>query len=517
GDRGDRGVRGLPGMSGAVGPAGAKGDLGPVGQSGPVGDPGVGIAGPKGERGNPGPVGPPGLKGDGYTGPQGCQGNQESWDLKGKDYLVLRVTEVHQDFQGQQDHLALVCWDLRVLWVSQVHLASQESQERASRGPRGSLGSRGQWALGVLQGTAFQVKRETGGLVETVGGKETRENLESQVLQDPCSESVGPENFEVVKDFVNALIDRVSVNREASRIGVVLYSHVDIVVAAVRKMPYMGEGTFTGSAIGRANQLFQASRPGVRKVAVVLTDGQADRRDAVQPEDAAREAHAAGIEMFVIGVVNKKDPLYAEFQSEMIAIASDPDEEHSKLLNQICEQDDGTLFIPNPIPTPEVYRVLPDRGGIPDFEDDYRRPGPPIFETERPPSSQAPESPGFKENEIDTGKTTSVFKVPLNKLTDIMTAASGGRGGKQQPPVISMVGPQTPQTPTNWLYVPKTTQAPPPRTQPPPPPLPDIFYVVRWYYDPEANSCAQFWYGGCQGNGNQFESEAGCRSGCVRT
>ncbi|XP_029590944.1 collagen alpha-1(XXVIII) chain-like [Salmo trutta] len=125
------------------------------------------------------------------------------------------------------------------------------------------------------------------------------------------SESVGPENFEVVKDFVNALTDLMSVYCEASRISVILYSHLDMVVVNVKqqssqndvKMLYLGEGTFMGSAILRANQLFQASRPGVHKVAVVLTDGQADRRDAVQPEDAA------GIEMFVIGVVNKKGPL----------------------------------------------------------------------------------------------------------------------------------------------------------------------------------------------------------------
>lgn len=177
-------------------------------------------------------------------------------------------------------------------------------------------------------------------------GFKCRESPLELVFVIDSSESVGPENFELIKDFVNALIDRVSVSREASRVGVVLYSHVDVVVvslkqqssqddikAAVRRMPYLGEGTFTGSAIHRANQIFQASRPGVRKVAVVLTDGQADRRDAVQLEDAAEEAHAAGIEMFVIGVVNKTDPLYEEFRAEMMAIASDPSEEHVYLID----------------------------------------------------------------------------------------------------------------------------------------------------------------------------------------
>lgn len=160
------------------------------------------------------------------------------------------------------------------------------------------------------------------------------------------SESVGPENFELVKDFVSAVVDRVSVSMVGSHIGVVLYSHVDMVVAslqelssrtdikaAIERMPSLGEGTFTGSAIHRATRMLQASQAGVRKVAMVLTDDQADPRDGMKFEETAREAHAKGIEMFVVGVKNKSDPLYGQFQTEMNAIASDPDEEHVFLID----------------------------------------------------------------------------------------------------------------------------------------------------------------------------------------
>lgn len=48
-------------------------------------------------------------------------------------------------------------------------------------------------------------------------------------------------------------------------------------------------------------------------------------------------------------------------------------------------------------------------------------------------------------------------------------------------------------------------------------PGPCRLYVVKWYYDPEANACAQFWYGGCWGNANNFDTESKCRKSCVST
>uniref|UniRef100_A0A3B4ZVI8 Collagen alpha-1(XXVIII) chain n=1 Tax=Stegastes partitus TaxID=144197 RepID=A0A3B4ZVI8_9TELE len=161
------------------------------------------------------------------------------------------------------------------------------------------------------------------------------------------SESVGPENFEIIKDFVNALVDRVTVGRNATRIGLVLYSlEVRLVFnlaryvtkqdikQAIRNIPYMGEGTYTGTAIRKATQeAFYSSRVGVSKVAIVITDGQTDKREPVKLDIAVREAHAANIEMFALGIVNTSDPTQAEFLRELNLIASDPDSEHMFLID----------------------------------------------------------------------------------------------------------------------------------------------------------------------------------------
>lgn len=40
-------------------------------------------------------------------------------------------------------------------------------------------------------------------------------------------------------------------------------------------------------------------------------------------------------------------------------------------------------------------------------------------------------------------------------------------------------------------------------------------YSIHWYYDKQANSCAQFWYGGCGGNDNRYETEEECKKTCV--
>ncbi|KAM9340303.1 collagen, type XXVIII, alpha 1a [Symphorus nematophorus] len=526
---GPQGLPGLPGLQGEMGPEGKglpgpKGDRGLPGVPGPSGPPGIGLYGPKGSTGQPGPPGPPGPPGEGIQGPKGEPGFQGPMGPRGPPGDGHPGEKGDRGLPGDRGRKG----------------DKGDYGEPGSTGPMGRPGEKGE--PGLTREEVIRIIREICGC-----GLKCRESPLELVFVIDSSESVGPENFELVKDFVNALIDRVSVSREASRIGVVLYSHVDMVVVslqqqstqddikvAVRKMPYLGEGTFTGSAIHRANQLFQASRPGVRKVALVLTDGQADPRDVMQFEETATEAHRAGIEMFAIGVVNRTDPLYREFQAEMNVIASDPDEEHvyliddfrtlptleSKILSQICEPDDTMAFLPNSVfPPVDVHPEAPEDSLFKEFPEEdniiVELPVEPVTAPTPPPH----ESRRADKNQVDT---------KLLAMPDVLFASPGGSRGQQGPGATSVVGPQTP---VDWLYEVAGTQAP---VSPPPPPLTDSSvpaegcsqpldpgpcreYVVKWYYDPEANACAQFWFGGCQGNANNFETEADCRNSCVYT
>uniref|UniRef100_A0A8D2IWV0 Matrilin-1 n=1 Tax=Varanus komodoensis TaxID=61221 RepID=A0A8D2IWV0_VARKO len=174
------------------------------------------------------------------------------------------------------------------------------------------------------------------------------------------SKSVRPENFELVKRFINQIVDSLDVSDKNAQVGLVQYSSTvrqefplgrfknkKDIKAAVRKMTYMEKGTMTGQAlkylVDNSFAISSGARPGVPKVAIVFTDGRS--QDYIN--DAAKKAKELGYKMFAIGVGNA-------VEDELKEIASEPVVEHyfysadfrtinqigKKLQSKMCVEED---------------------------------------------------------------------------------------------------------------------------------------------------------------------------------
>lgn len=121
------------------------------------------------------------------------------------------------------------------------------------------------------------------------------------------SKSVRPENFELVKKFINHIVDTLDVSDKLAQVGLVQYSssvrqefplgrfHTKKdIKAAVRNMSYMEKGTMTGAAlkylIDNSFTVSSGARPGAQKVGIVFTDGRS--QDYIN--DAAKKAKDLG-------------------------------------------------------------------------------------------------------------------------------------------------------------------------------------------------------------------------------
>uniref|UniRef100_A0A3Q3XIQ4 VWFA domain-containing protein n=1 Tax=Mola mola TaxID=94237 RepID=A0A3Q3XIQ4_MOLML len=151
------------------------------------------------------------------------------------------------------------------------------------------------------------------------------------------SKSVRPQNFELVKKFVNQVVDSLDLSPHGTRVGLVQYSSrvrtefplnmyhtAEEIKAAVMKIEYMEKGTMTGLALKHMveNSFSEAegARPASRnipRIGLVFTDGRS--QDDIT--EYAKRAKEAGITMYAVGVGKA-------VEDELREIASEPVEKH---------------------------------------------------------------------------------------------------------------------------------------------------------------------------------------------
>ncbi|XP_077193127.1 IgGFc-binding protein-like [Paroedura picta] len=151
------------------------------------------------------------------------------------------------------------------------------------------------------------------------------------------SGSIGAQNFELVKKFVNRIVDFLEVSSWGTRVGLIQYSSsartefrlnqyttAAQIKAAVQRVHYMAGGTMTGLAIKHMLEQGFSTAEGARplssnvgRIGLVFTDGQSGDNVA----EWATRAKNSGIVMYAVGVGNAA-------KGELQSIASEPMHEH---------------------------------------------------------------------------------------------------------------------------------------------------------------------------------------------
>ncbi|XP_038574608.1 collagen alpha-1(VI) chain [Micropterus salmoides] len=371
GEKGEQGSRGNRGPRGEAGEPGPRGEQGREGSAGPNGDPGEpGRVGPPGYRGDEGPPGPEGPKGP--RGIKGAPGDRGPMGERGEEGVQGNGTVGCPGFQGYPGPRG----------------DSGEPGSKGTPGPKGDDGDPGDpgpdnnkpglpGPKGAKGHRGPEGKPGPPGPPGPPGSDECEildiimklcscceckcANLDLAFIVD-SSESIGDRNFELAKDFIITVIDRLAKDQQVkfaaneSKVSVVQYSGSRAQEAvqlgnriggltefkqAVRDLKWLAEATYTGEALEYAltntiNQMTQENR-----VVLVLTDGRSDTsRDKVPLNVLCGKD-------IVVGGVGVKDysgtPPNHEQVGEMVC-KSDPKPGFSFVLDNYAELLDDTFL-----------------------------------------------------------------------------------------------------------------------------------------------------------------------------
>ncbi|NXK49527.1 CO6A1 protein, partial [Chauna torquata] len=322
GDEGSPGADGPPGergSNGERGPPGSPGDRGPrgePGESGPPGDQGrEGPLGPPGDQGEPGPPGPKGYRGDdgprgnegpkGLPGAPGLPGDPGLMGERGEDGPPGNGTIGFPGAPGQPGDRGDPGINGTKGYVGpkgDEGEAGDPGNDNPTPGPRGSKGAKGHRGPEGPPGPPGPVGPPGPDITQAsphlCSAAECTCGPVDLLFVLDSSESIGLQNFQIAKDFIIKVIDRLSKDERVkfepgeSRVGVVQYSHnntqelvamgdanIDNIGAlkqAVKNLKWIAGGTHTGEALQFSKENLLRRFTSNNNVAIVITDGRSD-------------------------------------------------------------------------------------------------------------------------------------------------------------------------------------------------------------------------------------------------
>ena len=159
------------------------------------------------------------------------------------------------------------------------------------------------------------------------------------------SGSIGGTNFQLMRIFLQKMVERLDVHTNRVRVGIVMYNDNPMgrvylntfndkneILQFIKILPYHGGGTKTGLALKFARQnVFVKERgsrksQGVQQVAVVITDGES--QDEVEKE--AADLRRDGVTVYAIGIKDAN-------KTQLVQMASHPSKKHMFIVDSFTK------------------------------------------------------------------------------------------------------------------------------------------------------------------------------------
>lgn len=178
------------------------------------------------------------------------------------------------------------------------------------------------------------------------------------------SGSISDDDYKKQREFIKSITRSLDISPSHSHAALVLFSNDAEIKArfdsyrstkdiqrAVDQLPHVKLTTRIDLALNKANEVFDQSRAGVPKVAIVLTDGEMNDGGSVPDlKDAAKRLRERGVRVLVVGIGQN----VSEVQLRYMTVSDDDifkpadfgklQQQLSKLVKKACGKDQFSII-----------------------------------------------------------------------------------------------------------------------------------------------------------------------------